>query len=53
MIKKLSFLIGLFLFGMLFSQKKEQLQKLGDEGGNAARVELLRRELAALAPFAG
>ena len=31
MIKKLSFLIGLFLFGMLFSQKKEQLQKQNAE----------------------
>ncbi|MCQ4035595.1 murein hydrolase activator EnvC family protein [Kaistella montana] len=31
MIKKLSFLIGLFLFGMVFSQKKEQLQKQNAE----------------------
>ena len=31
MIKKLSFLIGLFLFGILFSQKKEQLQKQNAE----------------------
>ena len=31
MIKKLSFLIGLFLFGMAFSQKKEQLQKQNAE----------------------
>lgn len=31
MIKKLSFLIGFFLFGILFSQKKEQLQKQNAE----------------------
>ena len=31
MIRKLSFLIGLFSFGILFSQKKEQLQKQNAE----------------------
>ena len=34
------------------AHKKEQLQRLGNEDGNAARVESLRRELASLAPFA-
>ncbi len=34
------------------AHKKEQLQKYGDEGGNAMIVEALRRELAALAPHA-
>ncbi|MEK6753979.1 MAG: PrsW family intramembrane metalloprotease [Chloroflexota bacterium] len=32
------------------AHKKEQLKKLGDEGGNAAIVESLRMELASLAP---
>ena len=35
MIKKLSFLIGLFLFGILFSQKKEQLQKQNEKCPNS------------------
>jgi RsiW-degrading membrane proteinase PrsW (M82 family) len=34
------------------AHKKEQLRRLGDEGGNMARIELLRRELAVLAPNA-
>jgi RsiW-degrading membrane proteinase PrsW (M82 family) len=34
------------------SHKKEQLQKLGNEGGNAIIVEKLRAELASLAPYA-
>ncbi|MFN8381470.1 MAG: PrsW family intramembrane metalloprotease [Anaerolineales bacterium] len=34
------------------AHKKEQLRRLGNEDGNAARVEELRRELASLAPFA-
>ncbi len=31
MIKRVSFLIGIFLFGLMFSQKKEQLQKQNAE----------------------
>ena len=31
--------------------KKEQLRRLGDESGNTARIESLRRELATLAPL--
>jgi len=34
------------------AHKKEQYRKLGDEGGNASRIEALRRELAVLAPQA-
>ena len=34
------------------AHKKEQYRKLGDEGGNAVRIEMLRRELAVLAPQA-
>ncbi len=34
------------------AHKKEQLMKLGDEGGNARMVEVLRRDLAQLAPLA-
>jgi RsiW-degrading membrane proteinase PrsW (M82 family) len=32
------------------AHKKDQLQRLGDESGNAARVQSLRRELATLGP---
>ena len=35
------------------SHKKEQFNKLGDEGGNAIMIEKLRAELASLAPYAG
>jgi RsiW-degrading membrane proteinase PrsW (M82 family) len=34
------------------AHKKEQLRRLGDESGNTALVESLRRELATLAPLA-
>ncbi len=34
------------------AHKKEQFAKYGDEGGNAAIIESLRRELASLAPVA-
>jgi hypothetical protein len=32
------------------AHKKEQLQKLGDEGGNTAIVQSLRNQLVALSP---
>ncbi len=34
------------------AHKKEQLKRLGDESGNTARIEALRKELATLAPLA-